>query len=174
MPGSGVLNARQWRARLLKGAAMEGTTPLQVAAALQANAASAHRLVGELRPLQKNNKELRMTLGDADAMAYLGEYYAEKILAATDLLLFDKDAKAEHQASAVKHLETALAHWKSYAAIATSQYKPQFLGRLERVVDLNALTASAESDIAVARDWHPGQIADDGEGPVRGDTNFRP
>jgi hypothetical protein len=174
MPGSGVLNARQWRARLLKGAPMEGITPLQVAAALQANAASAHRLVGELRPLQKDNKELRMTLGDADAMAYLGEYYAEKILAATDLLLFDKDGKAEHQASAVKHLETALAHWKSYAAIATSQYKPQFLGRLERVVDLNALTANAEADIAVARDWHPGTITDDGEGPVRGDTNFRP
>ena len=49
-----------------------------------------------------------------------------------------------------------------------------FLGRLVRVVDLNALTASAEADIAVARDWHIGTITDDGEGPVRGDTNFRP
>ena len=174
MPGSGILNARQWRSRLLKGAPMEGITPLQVAAALQENAASAHRLVGELRPLQKDNRELRMTLGDADAMAYLGDYYAEKILAATDLLLFDKEGKPEYRASAVKHLEGALVHWKSYAAVATSQYKPQFLGRLARVVDLNALTASAEADIAVARDWHPGTITDDGDGPVRGDTNFRP
>jgi hypothetical protein len=173
MPGSGILNARQWRSRLLKGTPMGGTTPLQVAGALKADAAQAHRLARELRPLQKTNKELSATLGDADAMAYLGDYYAEKILAAADLLLFDRENKPEYQASAVKHLEAALAHWKSYAANATSRYKPQFLGRLVRVVDLNALIASAEADIGVARDWHPGTIADDGEGPVRGDTNFR-
>lgn len=153
---------------------MEGITPLQVAENLKANAATAHRLVRELRPLQKSNKELRLTLGDADAMAYLGDYYAEKILAATDLVLFDKDSKPEHQASAVKHLESALAHWKAYAAIATSQYKPQILGRIAGLVDLNALTSSADADIGVIRQWRPGSITDDGEGPTRGDTNFRP
>ena len=174
MPGSGILNARQWRSRLLKGAPMEGITPLQVAAALKTNAANAHRLVRELRPLQKDNRELRATLGDADAMAYLGDYYAEKTLAAADLVLFDKEGKPDYRASAVKHLEAALVHWKAYAAIATSQYKPQFLGRLERLVDLNALTVSAAADIAVARDWHSGTITDDGEGPVKGDTNFHP
>ncbi|MBV9081495.1 MAG: hypothetical protein JOZ62_02370, partial [Acidobacteriaceae bacterium] len=82
MPGSGILNIRQWRARLLKRAQMDGITPLAVAAALQKNAAEAHRLVEEVRPAEGKNKELRLTLGDADAMADLGEYYAEKILAA--------------------------------------------------------------------------------------------
>src|SRR3954468_3007259 len=173
MPGSGILNVRQWRTRLLKRAKMDGITPLEVAAELQKNAAAAHRLVEEVRPAEGKNKELRLTLGDADAMADLGEYYAEKILAACDLALFDRDGNAEKQAAAVRHLEAALAHWKAYAGVTTSQYKPQHLGRLNRVVDLNALTASAVADIDVARQWHPGTITDDGEGPVVGDTNFR-
>jgi hypothetical protein len=173
MPGSGILNIRQWRSRFLKGAPMEGITPLQVAAALRSSAASALRLVSELRPLQGDNKELRLTLGDAEAMAHLGNYYAEKILAASDLVLFDQDGKSEHKASAVAHLETALAHWKKYAAVATSQYKPQDLGRLARIVDLNELTSRAEADIAVARDWREGSVTDDGEAPIKGDTNFR-
>jgi hypothetical protein len=173
MPGSGILNVRQWRTRLLKGEKMNGITPLAVAAELQRNAAAAHRLVEEVRPAAGKNKELRLTLGDADAMADLAEYYAEKILAAGDLALFDSDGKAERRASAVRHLEAALAHWKAYAGIATAQYKPQYLGRLNRLVDLNALTASAVADIDVAREWHPGTITDNGEGPVVGDTNFR-
>jgi len=178
MPGSGILNVRQWRARLLAGKKMDGITPPEVAAELQKNAAEAHRFVEELRPAAGKNKELRLTLGDADAMADLGEYYAEKILAADDLALFDaggKDGggKAELQASAVRHLEAALAHWKAYAALATSQYKPQYLGRLNRIVDLNALTASAEADIDIAKQWKPGTITDSGEGPTVGDTNFR-
>jgi hypothetical protein len=112
-------------------------------------------------------------------MAHLGNYYAEKILAASDLVLFDQDGKSEHKASAVAHLETALAHWKKYAAVATSQYKPQKLGRLARIVDLNELTSRVEADIAVARDWREGSVTDDGEvpiregprGPIKGGTN---
>jgi hypothetical protein len=173
MPGSGTLNVRQWRARLLKRAKMEGITPLQVAEELKRNAAAAHRAIEELRPLAGNSKEFRLTMGDAEAMADLGDYYAEKILAAADLALFDADPKPERQAAAIQHLEAALAHWKAYAAVATSQYRPQYLGRLNRLVDLNALTASAVADIALAKDWHPGTIKDDGEGPVKGDTNFR-
>src|SRR5436305_3993570 len=173
MPGSGILNVRQWRTRLLKGEKMNGITPLEVAAELQKNAAAAHRLVEEVRPAMGKNKELRLTMGDADAMADLAEYYAEKIFAAGDLALFDSDSKPERRASAVRHLEAALAHWKAYAGVATAQYKPQHLGRLNRLVDLNALTASAVADIDVARQWHPGAITDNGEGPVVGDTNFR-
>jgi len=173
MPGSGILNVRQWRTRSLNGAKMDGITPLEVAAELQKNALAAHRLVEEVRPAEGKNKELRLTLGDADAMADLGAYYGEKILAACDLALFDSSGKAEQQASAVRHLEAALGHWKAYAGVATSQYNSQHLGRLNRVVDLNALAASAAADIDVARQWHPGTITDNGEGPVVGDTNFR-
>ena len=44
---------------------------------------------------------------------------------------------------------------------------------LARVVDLNELTSRAEADIAVAKDWRQGSVTDDGEGPIKGDTNFR-
>jgi hypothetical protein len=173
MPGSEILNIRQWRARLSKNIRMVGITPLQVAAELRKNSADAHRLVEELRPLASRNKEFRLTLGDAEAMADLGDYYAEKILAAADLALFDGNRKPEHQAAAIQHLESALAHWKAYADVAASQYKPQHLGRLNRVVDVKALTDSAAADIKLAREWRPGAITDDGEGPLQGDTNFR-
>ena len=72
MPDAGVLNIRQWRTRLAKGPPMEGMTPLEVAEALNDDADRAMALVTELRPLQGQNKELRMTLGDCEAMAHLG------------------------------------------------------------------------------------------------------
>ena len=50
MPNSGILNIRQWRTRLAKGAAMEGITPLEVAEALEGNAGKALAIVAELRP----------------------------------------------------------------------------------------------------------------------------
>jgi len=125
-------------------------TPLQAAEALKGYAAQTLQLVSELRPREGANKELRLTLGDFEAMAHLGDYYAEKILGATDLALFEKTGKAEQKESAVKHLEAALEHWKKYAAVATRQYRPQLLTRIG-YVDLNALTADVQRDIEIAR-----------------------
>jgi hypothetical protein len=96
-------------------------------------------------------KELRFTLGDLTAMSHLGNYYAEKILGATDLAMFEKTGKPELQASAIAHLEAALAHWKKYAAVASAQYKPQLLTRIG-YVDFNALTESVERDIFIAKE----------------------
>ncbi|HXR09081.1 MAG TPA: hypothetical protein VN765_17210 [Candidatus Acidoferrum sp.] len=174
MPGSGILNIRQWRARLAKNAAMDGITPLQVAANLKDNAAKALALVAEMRPAQGANKELRLTLGDYEAMAHLGNYYAEKILGACDLSLFDQDGKTETQAAAVAHLEAALDHWKKYAAVAASQYQPQRLGRLSQVVDLVKLTPKAQADIGIGQSWRPHTLNGDGEGAYQGAVNFRP
>jgi len=138
MPGSGILNIRDyWEKKT------GGITPLQVADALKRDAQTTLQLVAELPAV--TNKELRLTLGDLTAMAHLGNYYAEKILGATDL--------AQNQnASAVKHLEAALEHWKNYAAVATRQYRPQLLTRIGNL-DLNALTAQVAADITIAREW---------------------
>jgi hypothetical protein len=89
--------------------------------------------------------------GDLAAMAHLGDYYAEKILGATDLAMFEKTGKPEAQTSATAHLEQALAHWKKYAAVATAQYRPQLLTRIG-YVDINALTESVQRDIAIVRE----------------------
>jgi hypothetical protein len=152
MPGTGILSIRTWRERLLKQEPLQGLTPLQVAEALQGQAAETLRLVAELRPQQDANQELRLTLGDLEAMAHLGNYYGEKILGAADLSLFDKTRQLEQQASAMQHLKAALEHWTKYAAVATSQYRPQLLTRIG-TVDLNALTEKVRQDVDIARQW---------------------
>ena len=67
-------------------------------------------------------KELRLTLGDLEAMAYAGLYYADKIMAAN----FKKSDKP----LAAVYLAKASGHWRRYAAVASSQYNPQLLARV--------------------------------------------
>ncbi|MBP0905845.1 hypothetical protein ACFSKN_03185 [Mariniflexile gromovii] len=67
------------------------------------------------------DKDLRLLAGDIEAMAHLGNYYAEKFMAA--------DNKSTDSLQAFKHLQIAAEHWRKYASISSSQYKPQLLGR---------------------------------------------
>ena len=77
---------------------MEGITPLQVADAhWKRTRRPALKLVAELRPSQVN-KELRLTLGDYEAMAHLGNYYAEKIRGATAIGALRRHGRARAQA----------------------------------------------------------------------------
>ena len=151
MPGSDIMNIPSFRARLLDNRPMSGVTPPEVAQALKGYAQTTRRFLGEL-PSAPTDKELRLTLGDLSAMAHLGDYYAEKILGATELSLFEKTGKPEQQEAAVEHLQAALEHWKKYASMATRQYRPQMLTRVGHI-DLNQMAAKVEEDIAIARDW---------------------
>ena len=151
MPGAGVVNIAQYSDGVLSGKTAAGMTPPQVAAALEDHARAALRLVAEMRrPGQA--EPLRLLLGDVEAMARLGEYYAEKIRGATELALFDRTGAAPRQAAAVAHLESALGHWKEYAETAGRQYRPQLFNRVG-YVDLAALTAKVDEDIGIARGW---------------------
>ena len=159
MPESGNLTVREWRERLLAKQPMDGTTPLEVAANLRRHADTANRTVAELRPKQGSNKTLRLTLGDIEAFAHLGFYYAAKIEGACELALFDADSKPEHQAAAIKHLESALDHWRNYAAAYTKQYKQPLLYNRVGVVDIPKLAGKVAGDIELARNWKPGSIS---------------
>lgn len=101
-------------------------------------------------PDAATNKDLRLTLGDLRAMAYLGDYYADKIMGATELAASAATHDPQRQTAAVGHLQSALEDWKKYAATATHQYRPQLLTRVG-YVDLDALTAQVEHDIALAK-----------------------
>ena len=136
MPGAGTLSIPDFLA------GKKGITPLEVAASLERDAGETLRLSAQLRP-HADSKELRQTIGDYEAMAWLGNYYAEKIRGALDLARGQKD-------SAVEHLTRAHEHWQRYAAVATAQYKSQLLNRVG-FVDLNALTAKVAEDIEFAR-----------------------
>jgi len=178
MPESGILNITAWRGRQLRQQPAEGITPLEVAAALDQDATSSLRLVSELRATAGQGepgasaKELRLTLGDLEAFAHIGHYYAAKIRAACELALFDATRQTDQQASAIRHLTAALGHWQRYAATAAKQYRPALYNRVG-YVDLDALTTKVEADLEIARQWQPGTIPD----TIRarqGDTPFKP
>lgn len=123
----------EWRQRLLAGQPMNGVAPLEVADGLAKSAAATLRSVPELRQTPRMGKELRLTLGDLEAWAHLGNYYAAKIRGATELAMFDKTSKAERREAAVRYLYQALDHWKRYATGYTAQYKPVQLLQPSRV-----------------------------------------
>jgi len=162
MPGAGVLNIMDWRKALLAGEKMNGITPLEIAATLEANAAQSLKALPELRrgtvTPTASATEYTATLNDIEAMADLGLYYAEKIRGACDLALFDKTGDAQAQSSAVKHLEAALTHWKDYAAAYTRQYVQPVLFNRAGLVDLPKETTAVAGDVATVRYWKPGTI----------------
>jgi len=151
MPGSGILNIRDYCDAVAQNKPVNGILPAEVAAALRNHATQTLKLVGEM-PEKPTDKELRLTLGDLKAMAYLGNYYADKIMGATDLAMFNATGKPRQQESAVNHLQAAVEDWKQYADLATRQYRPQLLTRIG-YLDLDALTAKARQDVEIAKTW---------------------
>jgi hypothetical protein len=151
MPGSGILTVPQCVDRVLRNQPTSETTPPQAAVELRGHACAALRLAHEVRRRTPNmSKELRLTLGDIDAMANLGCYYAAKIQGAVALAMFEKTGKPEHKESAVGHLTRALAYWQSYAEIAARQYRPQLLART-RELDWMKLLEDVKKDVEIAR-----------------------
>jgi hypothetical protein len=147
-PGSGILSIGEYTSALMQGAPLTGITPPQVADQLRADATEALKLLDAM-PSPGSDKELRLTLGDLRAMAYLGDYYADKIMGATELAAYGATHDVQRHASSVHYLQSAVEDWKRYTAIATRQYRPQLLTRVG-YVDLNALTAKVEHDVQIA------------------------
>ena len=159
MPGANVLNIRQWRANLIARRPMSGTTPLQIADALEGAGRDALHSVSVLRTRtpDAHAAEFRKTLVDCEALGWLALAYAEKIRAACDLGLYDLSGDAGEQASAVRHLGAALDAWKHYAVVRDGQYVPALYGRAG-YVNITELTSKVAADIAIARDWKPNSI----------------
>ena len=171
MPGSGNLDVREWRRRLEERQPMQGTTPLQIADRLRGLALETERLVEDLRPHAPRSAELAATLDDLTCFALLGHYYAEKIRAACALALYDSSSDPDERAAAVRHLESALQHWKRYAAVRDARYVPALYNRVGPV-DITALGAKVAADLELARQWQPGTIKY--EGPRAGtEKGFR-
>jgi len=172
MPGSGVLNIREWLNHK-DHAEQIAVGPLEIARDLESNAQKTLTLLADLKSRDIARRELQRTLGDLEAVAYLGKYYAEKIRGAVRLAEFDRDGQPEQKQAAVEHLHKALENWQNYARITLSQYKPQLLNRIG-YVDLHEITPYVEKDIAIAQQWKPGTLKE--LTPLRqtGDVPFRP
>ena len=172
MPGAEVLCIRDWRTRLIAGRPMTETTPREIAEALDGAAAETMSSLDTLRAAAQQDSELRKTVNDCEALAWLGRYYASKIRGACALSLFDANGdRLEHDA-ANRHLADALAHWKRYAAVRDAHYVPALYNRVGHV-DVTALAEKVAADLDMARTWKTGTLKDDGKrtGTEKG---FRP
>jgi hypothetical protein len=159
MPGSNVLSVLEWRKKKLSGESMAGTVgPLEIAASLET--ASERALTG-IGGMKSSDPELRETLGDIEAMAYLARYYAGKVRGAAALALYDRSGSENEKADAVRALEDALGAWKKYAAAYTAQYTTPHLYNRVGWVDMNGLTIKAAQDVEIARRWSKGTIVRD-------------
>ncbi len=162
MPGEANISIREWRHRLQTGASLDDVvTPPQVAGNLRRDADEAMQGVERLAPLEAtpgHATELRRTLGDIEAFADLGRYYAAKIDAACELAMFDSTSNLQHQAAAIARLEEALVHWQAYAETYTRQYEQPLLYNRVGWVDVMQLTDKVAADIELARNWKPGSV----------------
>jgi hypothetical protein len=150
-PGAPGMSIPEYVEKRLANEQITAKTPIQVAEELRSYADKSLKQVGLIRrKAGEISKELRLTLGDIEAMSHLGNYYASKILGAVHLHLFEKSKDRENKASAIQHLLEAQKHWESYAAVAGKQYKPQLLART-RVLDWMKILDDVKKDVEIAR-----------------------
>ncbi len=158
MQDSGIMSIREYVDKLLANESAFGgtaTTPIQVAEQLQSYSDKSLKQVELIRRRTTQiSKELRLTLGDIEAMSHLGGYYASKILGATELHLFEKSKDRRNRQAAIRHLLEAQRHWENYASVAAKLYKPQLLART-RVLDWMKILDEVKSDVEIARQSKP-------------------
>ena len=134
----------------LQSKAIKGTSPLAVSGQIHKNSDRALRLLKDLNA--GSDKELAKTLKDVETIAYLGKYYGHKIHGATELQMYRKSQKAEHQKAAVKELEQAAKYWRLYTDAAAGQYKNPLWTNRVGYVDWTQLTKEVDKDIEIARE----------------------
>jgi hypothetical protein len=151
MQDSGLMSIPEYVDKLLAGAPMTGTTPLQVAEELQNYAGTSLKQLRFIRREVKNSSsELRGTLADIESMSHLGNYYASKISGAVELHLFEKSKNQKNKTLAIQHLLEAQKHWENYASVASKHYRPQLLART-RVLDWMKILEEVKKDVGIAR-----------------------
>jgi hypothetical protein len=158
MPGSNIRNIYLWAKYQHEGRNDSLQSPLAVADTL--TRLSTEALSGlKLLPARKPGSfsELDQTLGDIEAFAHIGNYYAAKMKAACSLALFDQFANEADKTKAVAYLREAKKHWALYAKLYSSLYKPALYNRVG-YVDIPALLVKTDADIKMAEQWKPGTI----------------
>jgi len=153
MEGSGILSISDYLNAA--GRSQRGISPVQVAGTLHRYARTALKHVVTIRQkVSAPGDELRATLADIEAMAHLGDYYAAKIAGAVALARFRRDGDPQLKETAVARLTEAVEHWRRYATVASSRYRPQLLARTRRL-DWWKLFEDVKRDVDIARQATP-------------------
>jgi hypothetical protein len=152
-PGTDNVEIPDYVEAVSSGEKVEGTTPIQVSQQLHGSSDNALQILNQFPKV--TDKELKRTLGDIRAMAYMGKYYAHKIRGATELALYRNNKKEEHCSSAVAEMTQAASYWDLYTSTALRQYhNPIDLNRVI-LVDWQALRKEVHEDIAIAGEDPP-------------------
>ncbi len=147
-PGTDNVEIPDYVEAVSSGRKVDGTTPIQVSQQLHACSDKALQILNQFPKV--TDKELKRTLGDIRAMAYLGKYYAHKIRGATELALYRNNQNEEHRSNAVAEMTQAASYWDVYTSTALDQYhNPIDLNRVI-LVDWQALRKEVQKDIAIA------------------------
>jgi hypothetical protein len=128
---------------------LSGTTPIEVSDRIHSHDDKALAIIDRLN--HDGDKELRLTLGDIRAIAYMGKYYAHKIRGATELALYRGTRNKEHQDAAIKELISAAQFWQLYTSTALSQYKNPLWTNRVGYCDWQNLSKEVLNDIKIAR-----------------------
>ena len=150
-PGTDNVNIPDYVKAVTSGKTVTGTTPIQVSQQLHDHADKALEILDTLPKVA--DKELRLTIGDIRAMAYLGKYYGHKIRGATELALYRKNQGQSHQEAAVQEMTQAAQYWERYTATALAQYTSPILLNRVGLCDWRALTAEVWKDVEIAGVW---------------------
>jgi hypothetical protein len=160
---AGCLSVEQYLKQKYKGTKFTAATPAQVSQTIHRAADRALEILDQLHAAE--NRELRHTLSDIRAMAYLGKYYAHKIRAAQELGEYRQTNDEAFQQRAIDQLNRAAHYWRHYAAVALAQYKnPLWTNRVGHV-DWRVNYQRALEDIVIAG----GQASVASMPPSRGD-----
>lgn len=142
----------------------EAMTPYEVAERLTDYGTRTLALVEEIRTTVPRSEEMSFAerefwalVDDNEAMAYLGLYYAEKILGAVELRLFNDTKEDSWKESSVTHLEKSAEYFGEHARIISANYIPQYLARVG-YYNVNDVLAEVEKDVDIARKWRPKTI----------------
>jgi hypothetical protein len=148
-PGTDNLSIPDHVAAQTAGISAAGTSPLQVAEKLIGHAEAA--LSAADRIDASGDRELRRTLEDIRAQAYLGSHYAHKIRAATALAFLRETLDVRHREVLESELGLAAHHWRRYTATAEALYRlrPLWTNRVGNV-DLAQTYQSVLYDITIA------------------------
>ena len=102
-------------------------------------------------------REFWALVEDNEAMAYLGLFYAERILGSIDIRLFNDTKDEQYRTSSVSYLEKSAAYFDKYAEIVSANYEARQLARVG-YYDINAIAQEVHEDITTAQEWKPRTI----------------
>ena len=104
--------------------------------------------------IERGKKEWQCTELDLQASAALGNYYANKILAASELMVYLTNGGEAEKNSAIRCLERARNDWKRLAEITKSHYVTHEIWLVGQF-DWAMYLPQVEKDIEIARNMKP-------------------